>query len=311
MNVSHLLNFHAVMTSPSLSEAARKLGRTQPAVSASIKALEEHLDVRLFSREGRKLVPGPEAQYLLAEAAEVLDQITRVRQTMRALADGEEGRLVVATMPGPGAMLFPRFLAAHIGSSRGIEVSLVARSSTQIAELARAQSIDFGFVDAPPEAETSPLYEADCISGTCFVALPAAHRLAELDAVALGQLDDEPLGVLQPTHEHHRELKRRFEADGLRFRPLLESQTFLPILEFVAAGQCCAVLDPLTVAHVMQAGFAGQVVVRRLADPMRYRYAVLSTRHRPISQLARQVRHAWREEVQRLLERVEAGPRTG
>jgi len=204
----------------------------------------------------------------------VLDQITRVRQTMRALADGEEGRLVVATMPGPGAMLFPRFLAAHIGSSRGIEVSLVARSSTQIAELARAQSIDFGFVDAPPEAETSPLYEADCISGTCFVALPAAHRLAELDAVALGQLDDEPLGVLQPTHEHHRELKRRFEADGLRFRPLLESQTFLPILEFVAAGQCCAVLDPLTVAHVMQAGFAGQVVVRRLADPMRYRYAV-------------------------------------
>jgi len=64
MNVSHLLNFHAVMTSPSLSEAARKLGRTQPAVSASIKALEEHLDVRLFSREGRKLVPGPEAQYL-------------------------------------------------------------------------------------------------------------------------------------------------------------------------------------------------------------------------------------------------------
>ena len=99
--------------------------------------------------------------------------------------------------------------------------------------------------------------------------LPAVHRLAELDAVALEQLDDEPLGVLQPTHEHHRELKRRFEADGLRFRPLLESQTFLPILEFVAAEHCCAVLDPLTVAHVMQAGFAAEVVVRRLADPMR------------------------------------------
>ncbi len=310
MNISHLLNFHAVMTSPSLSEAARKLGRTQPAVSASIKALEEQLDIQLFSREGRKLIPGPEAQYLLAEAAAVLDQLTRVRQTMRALADGEAGRLVVATMPGPGAMLFPRFLAAHIGSSRGIKVSMVARSSTQIAELARAQSIDFGFVDAPKDAETSPLYDADPISGRCFVALPAAHPLARLDTIALAQLDDEPLGVLQPTHQHHRELKRRFEAEGLRFRPLLESQTFLPILEFVAAEQCCSVLDPLTVAHVMQAGLAGQVVVRRLADPMRYRYAVLTPRHRPISQLALQVRRAWREEVQRLLNVVEASPRT-
>lgn len=146
--------------------------------------------------------------------------------------------------------------------------------------------------------------------GTIFVALPTAHPLAELDAVALDQLDGEPLGVLQPAHEHHCELKRRFQTDGLLFRPLVESQTFLPILEFVAVGQCCAILDPLTVAHMMQAGLSDQVVVKQLADPIRYRYAVLTPRHRPISQLAREVRHAWRQEVENLMSQIEADPRT-
>ncbi|MCY4180829.1 MAG: LysR family transcriptional regulator, partial [Litoreibacter sp.] len=73
------------MTSASLSDAAKKLGRTQPAVSAAIKALEDQLGLQLFERRGRKLIPVPEAHYLLAEADTILAQVSRVRQTMRSL----------------------------------------------------------------------------------------------------------------------------------------------------------------------------------------------------------------------------------
>ena len=119
MNISQLSAFHAVMTSESLTDAASKLGRTQPAVSAAIKSLEDQLGLQLFQRKGRKLVPVPEAQYLLTEASAVLSQMSRIRMTMRGLAEGQTGSLSLAAMPGPVAMLFPKFIAEQIGATTG------------------------------------------------------------------------------------------------------------------------------------------------------------------------------------------------
>ncbi|MEO1748796.1 MAG: LysR family transcriptional regulator [Pseudomonadota bacterium] len=135
MNISQMSAFQAVMTSASLSDAAKKLGRTQPAVSAAIKTLEEQLGLQLFLREGRKLVPVPEAQYLLTETTAILSQMKRVRQTMKSLADGQSGALQFAAMPGPVSMLFPRFIADQIEAASNTSVSILARSSSQIAEL--------------------------------------------------------------------------------------------------------------------------------------------------------------------------------
>ena len=160
MNLTHISTFQAVMTSASLSDAAHKLGRTQPAVSAAIKALEDQLGLQLFERRGRKLIPVPEAQYLLAEADAILSQVTRVRQTMRSLSGGQAGTLRVAAMPGPVSLIFPKFIASHVKEAEGISISIQARTSNQIAELTRAQSIDFGFADASDNELSENLFHS-------------------------------------------------------------------------------------------------------------------------------------------------------
>lgn len=70
MNLQQLAVFREVMETGSVSAAARNLGRTQPAVSASLKTLEDSLGMALFHREGRRLIAVPEAHYLLSEATE-------------------------------------------------------------------------------------------------------------------------------------------------------------------------------------------------------------------------------------------------
>lgn len=309
MNFTQISTFQMVMTSDSLSDAAQKLGRTQPAVSAAIKALEDQLGLKLFERRGRKLIPVPEAHYLLAESDAILSRMTRVRQTMRSLADGQAGTLKVAAMPGPVSMIFPKFIAAHIPSSDDISVSIQARTSNQIAELTRAQSIDFGFADAPETTDVEKLYACEVITADCMVALPVAHPLAQKDVVGIEDLDNEPIGILPPSHRQSRDLLNRFTARGIRFRATVESQTFLPILHFVAAGQCCTVMDPLSVflAKSSDAMTKG-VTIRAMHDPVRYHYAIYSPRYRPISVVARNLQDAWRAEVLRLLENVGAKP---
>jgi len=229
---------------------------------------------------------------------------------MRSLGDGRSGSLKLAAMPGPASMLFPRFIASKSTADLDFKVSIIAQNSVQIAELARTQNIDFGFADAPATAEPAHLFSAEVISGTCAVAVPRGHRLAEHAAVSLDDLDGVPLGALQAGHEHQRDLVEKFAARGLRCHIRVESQTFLPVLQFVAAGQCSVVLDPLTAVHIEGSGhWADDIAVKPLRDVIRYRYAIYTPSFRPVSLLAERMRAAWRDEVVAMLARRGADPR--
>ena len=309
MNFTQISAFRAVMTSESLSDAAIKLGRTQPAVSAAIKALEEQLGLQLFERRGRKLIPVPEAQYLLSEADEILSKMAQVRQTMRSLSAGKTGTLNVAAMPGPVSLIFPRFIASQLDRSGSVSVSLQARTSHQIAELTRAQSVDFAFADAPADADSETFFEAEIIKADCMVALPSNHRLSAKARISIADLDGEPMGTLPSQHDHTQAVGEAFARVDLTLHKAVDSQTFLPLLHFVAAGQCCTVIDPLSAFFVEGPdAMVKGVVVKPMADPIQYEYALYSPRYRPISILARNLRDAWRTEVLRLLQLVDARP---
>ena len=77
------------MRSSSISEAARTLGRTQPAVSSTIAGLETEL--KLFVREQGRLVPTPEAEFFLEEAEAILKRLEISKRTLRGLANREHG----------------------------------------------------------------------------------------------------------------------------------------------------------------------------------------------------------------------------
>lgn len=310
MNFAQMSTFQAVMTSASLSDAANKLGRTQPAVSAAIKALEDQLGLQLFERKGRKLIPVPEARYLLAEADAILSQVNRVRQTLRSLSDGQAGTLRVAAMPGPVSLIFPKFIASKVNAADGISISIQARTSNQIAELIRAQSIDFGFADASEDEAAKNLYRSVVITADCPVALPEHHPLAAKSEITFADLDGERLGTLPASHRQTVDLAARFAAEGLDFGTTIESQTFLPILHFVAAGQCCTVLDPLSVFLIDPAApMVPGVVVRPMVLPIRYNYAIYAPGYRPISVIARHLLEAWQAEVLTLLDAAGYAPR--
>lgn len=308
MNFNQIKTFHAVMTSTSLSAAAQKLGRTQPAVSLAIRSLEEALDLKLFERKGRQLIPVPEAQYLLVEVAEILQRLSTVSNTMKSLAEGQAGTLNVSAMPG-GIFLFSRFISQAIEPQSDVRLSISARSSLQIQELVSSQSIDFGFGDAPIKSTDSPQYSVETFSGDCFCVVPRRHSLARADIIELRDLDEEPIGVLQPNHAHHRKTLAAFDEAGARCRNLIESQTFLPLLQFVRSGHCVAIVDPLTVVTEsrMNSGL-GEILFKPLKEKIRYDYAVVTPNHRPLSQLAIAVRSAWIDEVTRLLAGVGANP---
>ena len=99
--------FEAAARNLSFTKAAEELFITQPAVSRQIKALEEHLGVPLFERRSRALVLTESGQELYRVATDVLEQLQRATDQLRA--ERPTRQLSITTTTGFASLwLIPR-----------------------------------------------------------------------------------------------------------------------------------------------------------------------------------------------------------
>lgn len=305
MNVSQLTAFCEVMKTGSVSQAARNLGRTQPAISLSIKSLEELLDVKLFVRDGHTLHPVPEAQYLYEEARGVLERLNIVRGTMKNLAQGQSGALNIAAMPGASALVFPQFVAQATRQYEDIKISLSSRSTQQIREMVGAQTLDFGFADATEIRDPNTLYAEEVVSAPCLCAIPASHPIAKKERISVKDLSGVPQGTLQTGHLLYERVQDTFESHGAEFVQQIDSQIFLPLMQFVQEGLCCVITDPISAFTQMKIQRDNnEIIFRPLLEEIRYDYAILTPRYRPISQTAKVLLNGWRVHFSKILEKI-------
>lgn len=299
MNFQQLAVFREIMNTGSMSAAARNLHRTQPAVSAALKTLEESLGMELFHREGRRLIPVPEARYLLSEATDILNKLSATRANLEGMRDRVRGTLRIVAMPGPSAYLLPAFVSKFSGSAPDIRVTLATRSSPQILNLIAAQSFDIGFCDLGARETMSKslsdeLFQSVTTTCKCLCAVPEAHPLAENDVITASDLDGHPMGALQPGHATVADTQAAFDAVGAAFNLCVDAQYFLPLLHFVEAGQICAIIDPLSAeTYRRQNGNEGTIKFVRFEPEVPFGYALITPHQRPPSRLAQEFACRW------------------
>ena len=308
MTLIQLTVFCELMQSGSIAKTAHALGRTQPAISLAIKNLESAIGFPLFEKQGRQLVAVPEAYYFLDEAKEILSKTSNLKLSMENLRMTEAGSLTVATMPGPGTFLFPKFLSNTTSKTKDIKISLAARSSSQIYEMASSQSIDFGFADAV-QTRSRQNYALDIIEARCFCAMHADHPLANKKFISIKALHNQELGGLHENTLSSATIKKSFEEKGYQYNKVINSQTFLALLQFVRSKQCLAIVDPLTVATELEIETTkGEVVFRPIKESVDYQYAIISPAYRPMSRFAEKIKTLWTQHVMKLLIHISAEP---
>ncbi len=153
LNSDQLLAFAAVARERGFSRAARRLARTQSAVSQAVARLEEDLGTRLFLRQGRVTELTPAGRLLLERAQRVLDEMERARESLQAMAELREGLLVIGTSDTLAYYLLPPAIAAFRARYPGVELRLDNRPSPATAERVaeRAGDVGVGTLPLPPE----------------------------------------------------------------------------------------------------------------------------------------------------------------
>ena len=195
MDTRQLAAFCAVVERKSFSQAAERLGVTQPAVSLQIRALEKRLDTQLLDRSGRRVEPTEAGWRLYRGAQRMLQLEEQMLDQLAAEGDGAiSGELSIGASTGPAAIVVPLLLGEFQRVNPAVRVSLRVHDTQTIVQLVADRELELGIVGAARRhraVQFEPFMRDEVI-----LACPPAHRFAG-KTIELGDLHGEPLIVMQ------------------------------------------------------------------------------------------------------------------
>ena len=195
MDTRQLTAFCTVVELKSFSQAAERLGVTQPAVSLQIRSLEERLGQQLLDRSGRRVEPTEAGQRLYRGAQRLLALEQQLVEDVAGNDDGElRGELAIGAATGPGATVVPTLLCEFQQQNPAVRVELTISDTQTVVEAVAQRELELGIVGATPR-HRSVAYEPFFRDEVVLVC-PPGHPFAG-KAIALGDLGDGSLIVMQ------------------------------------------------------------------------------------------------------------------
>jgi DNA-binding transcriptional LysR family regulator len=260
MDVHALRYFVEVARRQSFTRAGEVLHVTQPAISKSVRALEEELGTPLLLRERRRVRLTDAGRVVLDRAQGVLDAMTGIAEEVGELAALRRGRLRVGMPPIVGVAFFPPILAEFHLAHPGIVLELREEGSHHIEALVADRELDVGAVVLPTDEGT--FGTMPFVHDELRAVLHPAHPLARRRSIALGDLRETPFVLYRPEFALHGHIIEACRRAGFKPRVASESSHWDFIVALVAANlgvallpqTICRRLDPAQVRSVPLAG---------------------------------------------------------
>ena len=218
MDTRQLAAFCAVVERKSFSQAAERLGVTQPAVSLRVRSLEKRLGQKLLDRSGRRVEPTEAglalyrgAQRLLALEGQLLDELA-------AGSEGElSGTLEVGASTGPGSTVVPVLLCEFQRENPGVAISLSISDTQTVVDRVAERELELGVVGAA-RRHRGVAFEL-FLRDEVVLACPPGHRFAG-KTIDLDDLRDEQLIIMQEGAGVRQVIEDELRGAGTRLRDL-------------------------------------------------------------------------------------------
>src|SRR3954449_10232325 len=269
MDTRQLAAFCAVVERQSFSQAAERLGVTQPAVSLQVRALEKRLGKRLLDRSGRRVEPTEAGLALYRGAQRMLALEGQLLEELDESDAGElGGTLQVGASTGPGSTVVPVLLCEFQRGNPGLSVSLSISDTQSVVERVAERELELGVVGAARRHRGvifEPFFRDDVV-----LACPPGHRFAG-KSVTLDDLKDEPLIVMQEGAGVRQVIEDELRRAGTRLRelePKLELGLQESARSAVAAGYGVTFISRAAIEADLAAGTLAVARVKGL-DPAR------------------------------------------
>ncbi len=272
MTVKQLRAFLAVSQTLSFAQACERLHLSQSALSLTIKALEDGLGGRLFSRTTRAVSLTPEGEALLPLARRLLADWDNAEDELRQRFTLRQGRVALASMPSFAGNLLPAVLRTFRDRYPSISVTVHDVINEQVMEMVRDRQVEIGIAFEPEPS--MPLSFTPLYIDRFVAVVPAGSALASQAEVSWRvMLEDHlrPRGRQLPVQFESHQLATvgRMVASGLGVSavPALCREQMLEL-----GASCVALGDPVIekpVGILTKPGHELSVAAQAIADTLR------------------------------------------
>lgn len=218
MDTRQLAAFCAVVERKSFSQAAERLGVTQPAVSLQVRSLEKRLGQQLLDRSGRRVEPTEAGLRLYRNAQRLLAIEEQLLAELEEEGEGAlTGRLEIGASTGPGGTVLPMLLCEFARRHPEVTVALSVSETQRVVDQVARRELELGVVGAARRQRAvvfEPFFRDEVV-----LAVPSGHPFAGR-TVGLEELRAEALIVMQEGAGVRQVIEDELRGVGVRLRDL-------------------------------------------------------------------------------------------
>ncbi len=251
MDFDQLITFVEVAKLQSFSRAGQKVFRSQSAVSAQIRQLENEYGSKLLDRSSKSVRLTDAGQLFLAYAERMLNLR---KESLRAVADygnDPRGVLMVGANEATCLYVLPDVFAEYLRLYPAVQISIYRNFSRKILERLDDGSIDVGVVTLP--VKSTNLTVRPIFRDRLMLMVDSNNPLAKFDSVPVSVAAEQPL-IFPKTGFMRQVLDKLFRPYALHLQVRMELPSVGMIKSFVAAGLGVSIISTSFAQDEVQAG---------------------------------------------------------
>lgn len=252
MKLRALKYFQTVAECGSFSRGSELLRISQPAVSRTIRDLEEELQCKLFARSSGGVVLTEQGRTLLQRSQFILHDVERIKQDMIGGAGGPSGIVTIAIPPAVGHLVIPPLAQLLNDTAPNISLKILGGFSSYIKELLVKGQVDLACTHDPVSRRgfsVVPLLEEEV-----FVVGKTGSFGTDIQHITTEVLAELPLVLPARPNSSRRFLDRWAEPAGLQLDPKVEVNDHMITRGLLEAGVGFALLTKGAITLELAAG---------------------------------------------------------
>jgi DNA-binding transcriptional LysR family regulator len=267
MDLLQLEHFLAVVEERTFTRAAERVGRTQPAISQSIKKLEDEVGAPLFARDVHEISLTEAGRVLVDYARKMVRARDDAMRDLGSLKALKSGSLNIAAHESAAVYLLPEPLRCYVTRYPDVKIGIFRSRLADIPRQVLDREVDLGFVKDEPGFHDLKWLEVHTDEMIC-IASPA-HPLAARGPIHVRDLDSQHFVVHHLCSSTEQKILKLFEEHATRCRIVAELWSFENIKNFVQAEVGLAIVPRVTVEDELAEGKLAKIPIAELKMPRR------------------------------------------
>lgn len=234
MRLNGLRTFRNVYELGSISAAAKRQNLSQPAVSRMLSSLEQSIEMKLFIRNGPRLLPTLEGEEFYAQTHRLLASIDELPRIAKDIRSASHARIRILTMRRVASeVVLPVVAQLHKDSPEiEFQIDIIARRELEV-ELTKTD-YDIAVATLPISGNVATIETVSVQK--LYVVVPNDHPLSRNAVLDIRQLLDTQIVALPNYTQHRREMDELFRSFSGRPKIAITVTSIEPAIELVSKG---------------------------------------------------------------------------